>query len=157
MKKIIILALLLILPLMASANERPTAQEIKKVMDFYNTSKDQGIVLVEHALTSTIIKKGSHKNEYDGKVDGNTIKKGASVYIWMNYMVPKYDKANVFFEFKRRGKVLRASELQLSGATRYRSWKKLPTNKTGDWKIIITQELAEKDISIATVNYTVID
>lgn len=155
MKKIALYVLLTCLPLSISALERPNALEVKKVIDYYKKGKGQGVVLVESMLCEDVYRSGPKKHEAKNVLSSTSFKKGEKVFLWMNFMVPEKVRANIHFEYKRKGKVRKADDLTISTATRYRSWRRLPTSKAGTWEVSISQELEDTDIELSKITYTV--
>ncbi len=151
---LIITALLAAAP--AMAQERPTADEAKKVMNYYFYGKGGGTILLEHTLCNKMgEEKSSDKNTCLEKADPATIQKGQKADLWMNYMVPLNDNADILISFSRDGKVRQTETVKLAGATRYRTWKRIPTTKAGQWSVSITQELADSDLELGAFQYTV--
>lgn len=75
----------------------------------------------------------------------------------MNFLVPAGDQPDIIIHFKRNNKVRSVSNLELPGALRYRTWKKIPTEKLGDWEVSIIQELADTDLNLGQFQYSVVD
>jgi len=156
-KKIIVPVLMAALTTASFAVDKPSGEEVKRVMDYYKNGQGLGAVLVDTKITSGVHSKGENKNEAIDEIVATEIQLNDKAFVWMNFLVPTQDKANLFFEFKRKGKARRAEEMSINGTTRYRTWKKLPTNKLGEWEVIITQELSDdNEIQLAKINYTVI-
>ena len=148
---------LLCLPSLILAQERPTAAEAKKVIDYYYQGKGQGAVLVAHTLCAQIYEEGPYKYECQEVITGEQIEKDRDVFLWMSYLVPAGDKPDIIIHFKRNSKVRSVINLELPGAMRYRTWKKIPTEKLGDWEISIIQELADTDLKLEELTYSVIE
>ena len=155
MKKIITATLALALSTSLFGVERPSSQEVSKVMNYYKNGKGQGAILVEMKIAKDIIRKGKAKNEPKAIVVNKTLKKGEKAILWMNFLVPANDKAAIYMEFKNRNKVRKVDELKVSGAIRYRTWKSLPTSRSGEWSVNLSQELGDEDIPLGTIKYTV--
>jgi hypothetical protein len=155
MKKAFLLLFITVLTTSLSALDRPNTLEVKKVIDYYKHGKDSGVILVESMLCRAIHRDGPNKHNAKDVVSHTSFKKGEKIYLWMNFLVPEHTKANIHFEYRRKGKARQISELLISTATRYRSWKIVPTNKTGTWEVLISQELANKDIELTKITYTV--
>lgn len=155
MRYITILILGLLLAAQASfAQDRPTSAEALKVIDYYYNGKGQGAVLMDSFLCQQVGKEGALKNECLNKAAGQ-VPVGQEVYLWMNYLVPVGDHADIIINFIRQGKVRHTARVKLAGAMRYRIWKKAPTDKAGQWNVSIIQELENKDLEIGTLKYTV--
>ena len=155
MRKIALFILLASLPLSMFALDRPNALEVKKVIDYYKKGQGQGVILVETVLCKGVHRKGPNLKNPTDIVTTTSFKKGETILLWMNFLVPERDRASIHFEFIRRGKVRRAEDLEISGATRYRSWKRLSTSRKGTWEVVISQELNDRDIELSKITYTV--
>ena len=94
MKKLVILALLLVVPSLAMA--KPDGPTAKKVLDYYLNGSE--VVLLDYQFCS-----GIKDTECIDPVDPKTLASGASAYLWMNFMVPKPVKSTLFIQFKRKG------------------------------------------------------
>lgn len=155
MRKTLLWILLVSFPLSVFALDRPNAYEVKKVIDYYKKGKGLGVVLVESMLCEEIHRSGPKKHEAKNVLSSTSFKKGEKVFLWMNFMVPEHVKANIHFEYKRKGKVRKADDITISTATRYRSWRRMPTSKAGTWEVSISQELDDTDIELSKITYTV--
>ena len=155
MKKVVLFVLLSCLPLSMFALDRPNALEVKKVIEYYKKGQGKGVILVESVLCKGVHRKGPKAKDPTDIVSTTSFKKGEVILLWMNFLVPERDRASIHFEFIRRGKVRRAEDLAISGATRYRSWKRLSTSKKGTWEVVISQELNDRDIELSKITYTV--
>ena len=69
--------------------------------------------------------------------------------------MPTGDQTEIIIHFKRNNKVRSVSNFALPGALRYRIWKKIPTEKIGDWQVDIIQELEDTDLNLGTLQYSV--
>ncbi|MGD9162307.1 MAG: hypothetical protein PVG39_28115 [Desulfobacteraceae bacterium] len=156
MKKLIIIAAIIaFIPALAIAVEKPSSKETKKVMDYYNIGKGGGAVLVDYTLCQEMGKEEESKNECIRPFSGNDIKAGDEVYLWMNFMIPVDDTANIYLSYTRNNRIRRTQEIKLNSAFRYRTWKKIITDKAGQWTIQIFQELEDKDIDLGSITYAV--
>ena len=151
----LIACLLLCLPAMMLAQERPTPAEAQKVTQYYYQGIGQGAVLMVHKLCAQIYEEGPLKFECQEEITGGQIQKGQEAFLWMNFLVPAKDKADIIIHYKRNNKVRSVSNFELPGALRYRIWKKIPTDKIGDWQISIIQELSDEDLSLGELPYSV--
>ena len=158
MKKIGLLVFLLFcLPSILLAQEKPTPAEAQKVIDYYYQGKGMGAVLVAHKLCSQIYEEGPYKYECQEVVTGGQIEKDREVYLWMNFLVPAGDQPDIIIHFKRNNKVRSVSNLELPGSLRYRTWKKIPTERLGDWEVSIIQELPDTDLNLGQLQYSVVE
>jgi len=158
MKKLLIIATLLMFSsglAFAVEIDKPSSQDAKKVMDYYNHGKGSGAILVDHTLCQEMGKEEETKNDCTLSFDGNDIKIGDSIYLWMNFMIPVDDTADIFITYTRNKRIRKTQKIKLNSAFRYRTWKKIATEKPGLWTIQIFQELGNKDVDLGTLSYTV--
>ena len=153
----LLVCLTLWLPSIAFTLEKPTSAETQKVIQYYYQGKDQGVILMAHKLCAQIYEEGPLKFECQEEITGGQIPKGQEVFLWMNYLIPSGDKADIIIHYKRNNNVRSVSNFELPGALRYRIWKKIPTDKIGDWQIGIIQELQDTDLTLGELPYSVIE
>jgi hypothetical protein len=114
-KKLLVLSFVLTcIPAMGFAQEKPTPEEVRKVINYY-------------------------------------------FYLWMNFLVPAGDQAKILLQYSRKDKVRETSNVSLAGATRYRTWKKIPTATAGDWEVDIVQELDSSDLDMGQLKFSVVE
>lgn len=151
----LLVCLLLCLPVIILAQEKPTPAETQKVIQYYYQGIGQGAVLTAHKICAKIYEEGPLKFECQEEIAGGQVQKNQEVFLWMNYLVPTRDKADIIIHFKRNNKVRSVSNFELPGSLRYRIWKKIPTDKIGDWQIGIIQELQDADLNLGELQYSV--
>jgi hypothetical protein len=158
MKKTCLVGFLLIcLPALILAQDRPAPKEARKVIDYYYNGKGKGAILMDFKLCEEIPEKGEGKYECKREITGGKIRKGQEVFLWMSFLVPAGDKAEILLQFKRKEKVRKVLPISLSGSPRYRTWKKVPTDKTGDWKVSVVQEMEERDLDLGELEFSVVE
>lgn len=150
----------LMLPLlvfgMAWAEEKPTPDEARKVIDYYYHGQGKGAILMDLSICEKVgQEEGPDKNECLDSVNPGQIQLGQELHLWMNFLVPLNDSADIILAFSRKGKVRRTANLKLGGATRYRTWKRIPTDKAGQWTVSILQELEDQDLELGSMQFTV--
>ena len=155
MKIGLLVCLSLWLPSIVLALEKPTPAETQKVIQYYYQGKGQGVILMAHKLCAKIYEEGPLKFECQEEITGGQIQKGREVFLWMNYLIPAGDQTDIIIHYKRNNNVRSVSNFELPGALRYRIWKKIPTDKTGDWQIGIIQELQDSDLNLGELQYSV--
>ena len=143
------------LPAILLAQEKPPAAEAKKVVDYFYQGIGQGAILMAHKLCTQVYEEGPLKYECQEEITGGQVQKDREVFLWMNYLVPTGDKADIIIHFKRNNKVRSVSSFALPGSLRYRIWKKIPTDKIGDWQVEIIQELQDSDLNLGDLKYSV--
>ena len=73
----------------------------------------------------------------------------------MNFLVPTDAQASILVSFSWNDRVRKTAEVDLKGAIRYRTWKKIPTDKPGRWTVTILQEMPDRDMELGLLEYTV--
>lgn len=150
-------SLLLCVPFAAMAQDKPTAAEVRKVIDYYYMGKGKGVIPMEYKLCQQVSEKGDNKNNCEIELPAGKIPKGQEAYLWMKFLVPAEDQAKILLQFSRNKLVRDTSNVSLSGATRYRTWKKIPTDTTGDWSINIVEEMDSGDHTIGQLEFSVVE
>ena len=141
----------------AWAEEKPTPDEARKVIDYYYHGKGKGAILMDMAICEKVgQEEGPDKNECLDSINTGQIQLNQEVHLWMNFLVPVNDTADIILAFSRKGKVRRTANLKLAGASRYRTWKKIPTDKAGQWTVSILQELEDQDLELGSMQFTVV-
>jgi hypothetical protein len=151
----IAVCLLLCLPAILLAQEKPPAADAKKVVDYFYQGIGQGAILMAHKLCTKIYEEGPLKYECQEEITGGQVQKDREVFLWMSYLVPTGDKADIIIHYKRNNRVRSVSSFALPGSLRYRIWKKIPTDKIGDWQVEIIQELQDSDLNLGDLKYSV--
>jgi len=147
MKKLLLpLALLMLLPTFAMA--KPDGAKAKEVLDYYLTGSE--VVLLESKFCSSI-----KDTECVNPVDPKALANGAEAFLWMNFMVPKPVKSTLFIQFQRKGRTLLTSEITMQDSIGYRTWIPLPTDKSGDWQVVVEQEKAQGYEGVTKLSYGV--
>lgn len=141
----------------AVAQEKPTSEEARKVIDYYFNGKGQGVVPMEYKFCREVSLKGENKNECVAEIPANSLKKGQEAYLWMNFLVPAGEEAKILLQYSRNNMVRDTGNVSLGGATRYRTWKRIPTTTAGDWKVKLVQEMSNADLEVGQLQYSVVD
>ena len=141
----------------AIAQEKPTSEEARKVIDYYFHGKGKGVVPMEYKFCQEVSLKGENKNECVSEISANSVKKGQEAYLWMNFLVPAGEEAKILLQYSRNNMVRDTSNVSLGGATRYRTWKRIPTSTPGDWKVRLIQEMSDADVEVGQLQYSVVD
>ena len=139
------------------AEEKPTPAEARKVINYYFNGKGQGAVPMDYKLCKEISQQGEMKNECVAEIADKKVAKGEDAYIWMNFLVPAGEQSKILVQYSRNDKVRNTSNISLGGATRFRTWKKVPTGTAGDWKISLIQELENGDVDIGQMKFSVVE
>ena len=156
MNKLLMGLLFAALPISVMAQEVPTPDEVKKVLDFYYHGQGSGLVLYDSKFCQDIHREGDEKNECAGEITDTPITKGAPVYLWMAYMVPMgEEKNNIIVQFEHSGITRLVKNLDISGSLRYRTWRKLVFDKAGDWTVKIVHDKGDTTVELATESFVV--
>jgi len=122
-----------LLLLNTGAAAAPTAKMIKEVVDYYYTGQKEGPILTEAKLC-----RGIKNYECSEIVNPDSIKKGDTVNVWMQFFVPKgasYD--DILVEYRYEGIPWRLTPHKIEGSIRYRLVDKFSLDKPGDWSITV--------------------
>jgi hypothetical protein len=144
-------------PLAAMAQDKPSPEEARKVINYYFNGKGQGVIPMEFKLCKEISQQGETKNECVSEITNKKVAKGEEAYLWMNFLVPAGEQSKILVQYSRKNMVRDTSNVSLGGATRYRTWKKIPTATPGDWKVSLVQEMDNIDVDIGQLEFSVID
>jgi hypothetical protein len=144
-------------PMGAIAQDKPTPEEARKVISYYFTGKGKGVIPMEYKLCKKILTKGEMKNECASEISDKKVAKGEEAYLWMNFLVPIGEQSRILLQYSRKDKVRDTSNIMLAGATRYRTWKKIPTATAGKWKVKVIQELDNADLEIGQLEFSVVE
>ena len=150
MKIVTIIAVLILLPVAGYCGEKPTLEEVKKVLSHYYTGQGKGVYLVDLKLCRSV-----HENECKDEISSRKINKGEKTILWMYYFGPKEDKASIHYEFRNGGKTRKVGDFNIKGAYRYRTKINVPSSRVGEWKIDLSQEIETGDIDLGSFKYTV--
>jgi len=146
-KLLLLLALLILAPGLALA--KPDASVAKEVLDYY--LKGSEVVLLEYNFCASI-----QNTQCIDPVDPTALAKGSEAYLWMNFMVPKTVKSILFIQFKYKERtMLTSDDVTLQDSIGYRTWIQVPTDKIGDWDVVVEQERAQRYQGITTLAYSV--
>jgi hypothetical protein len=123
--------------MLAAPEATPSAEEAKKVIDYYYRGKSLGPVLVQltPCLKMDPAKEGPTKSECQEPVKG-PVKKGTLVNAWTLWIVPEggnYD--DVALQWSHEGVVRSTTDLKLTGAFRSRTWRPTTLHKPGKWEV----------------------
>jgi hypothetical protein len=139
----------------ASADDAapPTADEIKKVLDYQENGKDKGPILIELlACLKVDTTKGSPTAYTCLEPVGAPLKKNTTVHAWMAWLCPKggsYEDLTV--QFLHEGQVRQTFDLKIELSPRTRTFRSHTFGKSGKWQI----KVARGDKELATTSLTV--
>ncbi len=154
-KYFLILVLFLVVPYTFAIAQKPTSDEVLKVVSYYYNGHTDGAMLIEKKFCEDVALNGG--NRYDCTVEHkkNEFKENQKVLLWFNFFAPKGDNARILVQYTRNNIVRKTNYLNIGNAFRHRKWVQVPTNINGKWKVKIIQELDNKDIELNTISYNV--
>ncbi|MBV1880802.1 MAG: hypothetical protein KUG82_04175 [Pseudomonadales bacterium] len=117
----------------------PSQPSINSVVNYYYGDSAEPI-LADFKFCSGVGNRGDLKNQCIDELDPNNIELNSTVYLWMNYLVPKNSSAELLLHYNHNGITRDASTLKVSGSIRYRTWKKVRLSRTGKWEMPIYLE-----------------
>ncbi len=150
-------SLMLLLPAFADSMEKPSSKEAAKVINYYHNGVGNGAILMECKLCVDVNSEEPDKNECGQVITNNKVNQGDEVFIWMNFLVPAGDEAAVLVGYTRNNVTRNTQHITLPGATRFRTWKRIPTNQVGEWTVNILQELGNGDLNLGGLSFTVLE
>lgn len=130
----------------------PTAEEIKKVTNYYLHGKDVGPVLIDFVLCSEVGKNEEGKMACMAELPP-TIKKGDAVTAFVKFLAPKGGKyEDLKIKFLLDGDVRSTSDFTVTESwTGYANYKKTTASKPGLWEVQVLRGeavLAAKRIKV---------
>lgn len=130
----------------------PTADEIKKVTEYFLRGKDAGPVLMDFVPCKKTGKNADGKLTCEEKLDGKA-KKGEPLIAYVRFFVPKGAKyEDLKIKFLLNGEVRSTSDFTLSEAwTGYSNYKQTTASKAGTWEMQVLRGeniLAKSSITV---------
>lgn len=115
----------------------PTPEELKKVIRYYFSGKDQGPILVDFKACTKVDtgKDSPTKSECLETISG-PVKKGTNVHAWTMWLVPEggsYDDLSI--QFIHEGQVRTTTDIPLTASLRSRTYRATTVTKTGKWEV----------------------
>lgn len=130
----------------------PSAETIKKVLDYQDNGKDRGPALLDIIpCTKVDSTKGSPTQFQCVEPITKAVPKGTTVFAWLQWMCPKDGKyEDVQIQFLHEGQVRQTVDIPVAGFGRTRGWRGSTFNKVGRWTIKVNR--GEKELGSATVD-----
>jgi hypothetical protein len=129
----------------------PTADELRRVLDYQEHGKDRGPVLLDLMPCLKVdTTKGSSTQYNCLEVVSGPIKKGTVVNAWTSWFCPKggaYD--DLAIQFVHEGVVRQTIDVKIEGLSRTRTYRSHTFSKAGKWQIKVLR--ADKELASATV------
>ena len=149
--KSVLLACVFVVPFAARAQEpevaKPTSEEVRKVIEYFNAGKDSGPVLA--ALKPCLQVESKNKAAPNflecSEPVTDKVKKGTIVNAWMLFLVPKDGKyEDLSVQWSCDGVVRTTQDLSLKNPMiGSRTWTAVTANKPGQWEIKVLQGTTE--------------
>ena len=129
----------------------PSADEVKKVTEYYLRGKDVGPILMELVICKKMGKSADNKSVCEEK-HGDTLKKGDPLIAFTRFFVPKGAKyEDLKVKFLLNGEVRSTSDFTLQESwTGYGNYKQTTASKTGSWEIVVLR--GDAQLASAKVN-----
>lgn len=130
----------------------PSAETIKKVVDYLENGKDRGPALLDViACTKVDTTKGSPTQFQCIEPVTAPVKKSTTVFAWLQWYCPKDGKyEDVQVQYLHEGQVRQTIDVPVSGFGRTRGWRGANLNKVGKWTIKVSR--GDKELGSATVD-----
>ena len=130
----------------------PSAEMIKQVVDYLENGKDRGPALLDVIPCLKIDNtKGSPTQFQCVEVATGPVKKGTTVFAWLQWYCPKEGKyEDVQIQFLHEGAVRQTVDIPVAGFGRTRGWRGNNFNKIGKWTIKVSR--GDKELGSVAVD-----
>lgn len=130
----------------------PSAEMIKKVLDYQDNGKDRGPALLDLVpCTKVDNTKGSPTQFQCVEPVTAPVKKGTTVFAWLQWLCPKEGKyEDVQIQFLHEGQVRQTVDIPVAGFGRTRGWRGSNFNKIGKWTVKVSR--GDKELGSTTVD-----
>ncbi|MFZ5440628.1 MAG: hypothetical protein ACOZQL_11515 [Myxococcota bacterium] len=130
----------------------PPADMIKKVVDYLENGKDRGPALLDVIPCVKVDNtKGSPTQFQCIEPVNGSVKKGTTVFAWLQWYCPKDGKyEDVQVQFLHEGQVRQTIDVPVSGFGRTRGWRGANMAKVGKWTIKVSR--GDKELGSTTVD-----
>ena len=135
-----ICTLVLLTQSFSHADAPPSAEEVRKVSRYFYSDNATRPVLADYKLCKGIQRDGVDKNNCTQEVPGDTLEPGQSLYLWMNFMLPKGEQGKVLVQLNHSGVTRDTRVMPIEGSMRYRTWRKIRLLRPGDWELPVYYE-----------------
>ncbi len=147
----LLLALLLILPLSAAAQDRPSPEEARRFLEFYYNG--EGVVLAEVQICTEVPREGERQYECVGEVAPDAVQTGTNYALRMVYVVPQdVDEETIIVQYNRGGVTREVDEVTVSGSIRYRTWTQFNLRQPGAWQFQILRDAGDDVETLHTLD-----
>jgi hypothetical protein len=148
-------ALILLNQSIGRADQPPTAEEVRRVTNYFYNQRDSTPLLADYKLCAGIHREGSNKNNCAGEIEGGALEPGQSLFLWMNFLVPKGQRGKVLVQLNHDGITRGTREMSIRGSMRYRTWRKIRLQRTGEWELPVYYENSDGIEEIERINLQV--
>jgi hypothetical protein len=124
--------------LLSMTSAQPAPDAVKAVFEHYFRGQGKGAVLADAYLCKKIdTQKGDTQNDCL-EVAGDAGAKGDKVEVYMTFLVPKGDEAELMVQAVHNNVVRTTRDVKVNGTTiRYRTWRTFSLEKPGKWEFRI--------------------
>jgi hypothetical protein len=144
---------LALLPLTAAAQEKPSAETVQEVVDFYYNG--EGVVLSTVQICEDVPTSGDDKYGCTGETDPASLQTGTQYDLRMVFLVPQdqsYD--NLLVQYNRGGITRATDDVSVSGSIRYRTWEQFSFDQAGEWTIKILHDRGDTVETLREITVT---
>jgi hypothetical protein len=138
----------------AAVAPAPSADEIKRVLDYQEHGREAGPVLLDLVACLKVDQAaGSPTHAQCVEAVTGPVKKGTQVYAWLQFFCPrggKYDDLKLQYVFE--GEVRRTIDLEVEGLSRTRTWRAETLGKPGRWQLRVLRGSTELAQAVVQVN-----
>jgi hypothetical protein len=148
-------ALVLLNQSIGHADQPPTAAEVRRVTNYFYSQRESTPLLADYKLCMGIHREGSNKNNCADEIDASTLQPGQSLFLWMNFLVPKGERGKVLVQLNHDGITRGTREMSIRGSMRYRTWRKIRLQRAGEWELPVYYENSDGIEEIERINLQV--
>jgi hypothetical protein len=128
----------------------PTAEEIKRVLEYQDNGKDRGPALLDVIVCSKVDQaKGSATQFTCLEPVTGPVKKGSIVNAWVQFFCPKGGKyEDIKIQWLHGTEVRQTTDIVVEGLARTRTWRAHTPPKAGKWTVKVLQ--GDKELGAAS-------
>ena len=134
------------------ASQPPTAEEVKRVTRYFYGNDTSMPVLTDYKLCTGIQREGENRNNCTLEISRESVEPGQSLYLWMNFLVPKSEKGKVLVQLNHDGVTRDTRVMPVAGSVRYRTWRKIRLLRPGDWELPVYYENEDGIAEVDRIN-----
>lgn len=135
----------------AAPAQPPSADEIKRVLDYQDNGKDRGPALLDVIPCTKVDQtKGSPTQFTCIEPITAPVKKGTTVLAWVQFFCPKGGSyEDVSIQYLHEGQVRNTVDVKIEGLARTRTWRGHTLAKAGKWQIKVLR--GDKELGATSV------